>query len=75
MADLFSSAEFTLLHDYMLVDANQKKQMEYYVRYAQNQWRTSFLDEGETLDIHCEHFHAVFRYKDINMIYADVIFA
>lgn len=53
----------------------KKKQMEYYVRYAQNQWRTSFLDEGETLDIHCEHFHAVFRYKDINMIYADVIFA
>ena len=49
MADLFSSAEFTLLHDYMLVDANQKKQMEYYVRYAQNQWGTSFLDEGETL--------------------------
>ena len=49
MADLFSSAEFTLLHDYMLVDANQKKQMEYYDRYAQNQWRTAFLDEGETL--------------------------
>ena len=59
------------LRYYLLVDANQR-QVEYYVKDAQNQWQTAFLEEGETLDIDCENYHAVL---DINMIYADVIFA
>ncbi|MDP2904065.1 MAG: Uma2 family endonuclease [Methylovulum sp.] len=58
------------LRYYLLINANQS-QVDYFVRDAQDEWQTAFLEADETLTIDCENYHAVLRLCDI---YEDVVF-
>ena len=58
------------LRYYLMINAMQK-QIEYFVRDAQNEWQTALLEADETLTIDCENYHAVLSLNDI---YEDVAF-
>ena len=57
---------------YYLLISSEQKQVEYFVRDAQDEWQTALLEAGETLAIDCENYHAVLSLGDI---YEDVVFA
>jgi len=56
---------------YYLLISSEQKQVEYFVRDAQDEWQTALLEADETLTIVCENYHAVLSLSDI---YEDVVF-
>jgi Uma2 family endonuclease len=58
------------LRYFLLINAN-KKQVEYFIRDAQDEWQTALLEADETLAIDCDVYYAVLRIGDI---YEDVVF-
>ena len=56
---------------YYLLVSSEQKQVEYFVRDAQDEWQTALLEADETLAIDCDSFHAVLSLADI---YEDVVF-
>ena len=58
------------LRYYLLADSLQKR-VDYFVRNELGEWFYAELEEGETLTIECDDYHAVLTLADI---YEDVIF-
>ena len=56
---------------YYLLISSEQKQVEYFVRDAQDEWQTALLEADETLIIDCDLYHAVLSLGDI---YEDVVF-
>ena len=66
----FTYKKIPSLRYYLLADSLQKK-VDYFVRNELGEWFYAELEEGETLTIECDDFHAVLTLADI---YEDVVF-
>ena len=66
----FTYQKIPSLRYYLLADSLQKK-VDYFVRNELGEWFYAELEEGETLTIECDDFHAVLTLADI---YEDVVF-